>query len=170
VVFWGPRWLLLGKKSAILRLQYRNAKSLTTMSVGKVVPGASPWSINGSQALQEPKMFDTAGRVGIITAANQIALDHNQTAGTRQVLEELGSIKQLVDPEKMAQEAKTAASKIETTLKQVESAAEVTAASAPLMAKLEAIQATLQAVQSRQHAIEGRQQVIESKVCACAVM
>jgi hypothetical protein len=116
----------------------------------------------------------------ICIVANQTAVNDNLTAGTTQVLAKLDTMKELMDPEKLAQTAKIAAVKAETALKQIESAAEVTAASAPLMAKLEAMQATLQASEAtlqasevRQQAMEVRQQAIEAKLAkgsACVVM
>jgi hypothetical protein len=85
-------------------------------------------------------------------------INTNQIAGTDMLLQELGSVKQLIDPEKRAQEASVAAAKAEATLKQVESAAEVTAASGPLLAKLEAIEARL----TKLDEMEARQQPMEA--------
>jgi hypothetical protein len=87
----------------------------------------------------------------------QQTINTNQIAGTDMLLQELGSVKQLIDPEKRAQEASVAAAKAEATLKQVESAAEVTAASGPLLAKLEAIEARL----TKLDEMEARQQPMD---------
>jgi hypothetical protein len=145
----------------------------------------SPWNI-GLDGQTLPLDGFGRGNQGeiqrdITILANQTAVNDNLTAGTTKVLEELASIKELVDPEKMAQTAKVAAAKVETTaakaetaLKQIESAAEVSAASAPLMAKLEAMQAMLQASEARQQAMEVRQQAMEVKLTevsqACCVV